>query len=154
MITDSHTHIDNVMTSEEAERYCSENDMYLLASFSDPSTFSKYEDTIHVSRSFGIHPWKADALYNAPKISSCLSSARFIGESGLDSVWCTCDPKKQINAFKKQVAIAGQRNVPLILHTKGQEREILSVIEKTNLKLLVHWFSPDDDIIEIGRAHV
>ena len=88
--------------------------------------------------SAGIHPWKADVtVWEEMKVA--LREAEVIGEIGLDSVWCHVDMKIQKTVFLRQLELARDFQKPVILHTKGMEKEILEMIQKFPNRYLVHW---------------
>jgi TatD DNase family protein len=75
-----------------------------------------------------------------------LNKCSVIGEIGMDSCWAKVPLDIQARAFVAQLDIAQKRNVPVILHTKGQEREIASVISNYSIPFLVHWYSSDQHL--------
>ena len=76
-----------------------------------------------------------------------------IGEIGLDNVWCTVDLGVQRTVFERQLAFAQQLGKPVVLHTKGMEREILDTIRYYPKRYLVHWYACPhwlQDYIDLG----
>lgn len=90
--------------------------------------------------SAGIHPWKADCTAWA-EMEPILRQAPIIGEIGLDNVWCSVDLEVQRTAFRRQLELAQQLDKPVVLHTKGMEREILDTICRYPNRYLVHWYA-------------
>ena len=102
--------------------------------------------------SAGIHPWKADVT-SWEEMEPMLRGVPVIGEIGLDSVWCDVDPAVQRRVFHRQLALAAELGKPVILHTKGMEREVLETIRSYPNRYLVHWYSCEDylqDYIDLG----
>ena len=102
--------------------------------------------------SAGIHPWKADVT-DWSAMEPILRAVPVIGEIGLDCVWCDVDMDVQRKAFRRQLALAAQLGKPVILHTKGMEREILDTIRQYPNRYLVHWYSCEEylqEYIELG----
>ena len=102
--------------------------------------------------SAGIHPWKADVT-DWTAMEPLLRQAAVIGEIGLDSVWCDVDLEVQRDVFRRQLATAAQLKKPVILHTKGMEREILETIRQYPNRYLVHWYSCEEylrEYIDLG----
>ena len=95
--------------------------------------------------SFGLHPWKADR-FRVEDMLPFIGRCRVLGEIGLDSVWCDVPLCVQERVFIDQLALAARRNMPVILHTKGQERRILELIGQFPNTYLVHWYSCPKDI--------
>ena len=103
--------------------------------------------TANMIISAGIHPWKADVTdWNEMKY--ILQKAEVIGEIGLDCVWCDVDLKIQQNVFLKQLELAMQLKKPVVLHTKGMEKEILEIIKQFPNRYLVHWYSCENYLEE------
>ena len=104
----------------------------------------------HISA--GIHPWKADVTHWT-EMEQILREASIIGEIGLDSEWCSIDMELQRSVFRKQLALAAHLRKPVILHTKGMEREILDTIRQHPNRYLVHWYDCDQwlrEYIDLG----
>ena len=90
--------------------------------------------------SAGVHPWKADTT-SWLEMEPVLREAAVIGEVGLDSEWCTVDMDVQREIFVQQLHLAAELGKPVILHTKGMEREILDTIRRYPNHYLVHWYA-------------
>lgn len=97
--------------------------------------------------SAGIHPWKADTT-SWQEMEPILKRAAVIGEIGLDSEWCEVDMEIQRRMFRRQLELARGNRTPVILHTKGMEREILDTIREYPNRYLVHWYACRDWIQE------
>ena len=95
----------------------------------------------------GLHPWHA-AAYSLEEMLPYLTAAPIIGEIGMDRVWCDIPLALQEEVFRAQLRLACEQNKPVILHTKGQERQIASILKEYPNHYLVHWYSseeaPDD----------
>lgn len=90
--------------------------------------------------SAGVHPWKADVTPWAD-MEPILREVPVIGEIGLDSAWCSVDMDVQRAVFHRQLALAAALQKPVILHTKGMEREILETVRQVPNRYLVHWYA-------------
>ena len=102
--------------------------------------------------SAGIHPWKADVT-DWSAMEPILRTVPVIGEIGLDCVWCDVDMDVQRKVFCRQLKLASELGKPVILHTKGMEREILDTIRQYPNRYLVHWYSCEEylqEYIELG----
>lgn len=89
---------------------------------------------------FGLHPWYADR-FTVTDMEPFFSRCFVIGEIGMDSVWCDVPLDIQEKAFTRQLAVASDMKKPVILHTKGQEQRIASLISEFPNTYLVHWYS-------------
>jgi TatD DNase family protein len=83
----------------------------------------------------GLHPWflpdslepwleQLGDLLGAPDVDA-------LGELGLDHVRATteADRAHQVDAFRAQLALARERNVPIVLHSVRTDAEVLGILE-------------------------
>lgn len=97
--------------------------------------------------SAGIHPWKADVTpWN--EMQPILREVPVIGEIGLDSEWCSVALDVQLTVFRRQLELAMELQKPVILHTKGMEREILETVRQYPNRYLVHWYACGEHLRE------
>ncbi len=96
--------------------------------------------------SFGIHPWESGS-YKPSECMGLYEQAPIIGEIGLDSVWTQVPLSVQRRVFKEQLDIAASLKKPVILHTKGCEKEIAEMISGFKQPVLVHWYSGEVDAL-------
>lgn len=68
-----------------------------------------------------------------------------IGEIGLDFKFNK--DNKQIEIFKKMLGLAEELNKPVIVHSRGAEKEVLDILKKFSLNVVMHCFSGDLDLI-------
>lgn len=98
----------------------------------------------------GVHPWSADRMA-VKEIEPFLRKVPVIGEIGMDHIWCDVPLDIQQKVFEEQLALACELKKPVILHTKGQEKEIAAIIKNYPNRYLIHWYSCDhflEDYIE------
>lgn len=96
----------------------------------------------HLIPTYGIHPWNSHRV-KFEQMEPYLHECSVIGEIGMDSVWCKVPLDIQETIFRKQLDVAEKRQVPVILHTKGQEKQIAEIVSDYTMPLLVHWYSCD-----------
>ncbi len=114
------------------------------------------EDYDFVYAAVGIHPGSIDsgttveqirALANQPK---CVA----IGEIGLDYYWVDDNKPQQIEIFEKQILLAKQLNLPIIVHDRDAHGDTLEILKKHKPKGVVHCFSGSvemaQEIIKLG----
>lgn len=99
------------------------------------SLWTKQHANIYAS--YGLHPWNAGSF--------CIEeieqyNPRVIGETGMDSVWCNVDLKVQQACFVEQLELASRIGASVVLHTKGQEKQVLDIISHYPIRYLVHWY--------------
>lgn len=102
--------------------------------------FAPFRSRKEILVSFGLHPWYADR-YSLEECKDCLTQCDFIGEIGMDSVWCDVPLTLQQKKFEKQLQIAADLKKPVLLHTKGQECKIADILRGFPEKVCVHWYS-------------
>lgn len=62
-----------------------------------------------------------------------------VGEIGLDFKFNK--DKKQIEVFKRMLRLAEELNKPVIVHSRGAEKECLDILKRFNLRVIMHCFS-------------
>ncbi|MGY3779632.1 TatD family hydrolase [Isobaculum melis] len=97
-------------------------------------------DKSHLTLSVGVHPWKADQA-NWQEMAHCFEQVNVIGEIGLDNEWCKVPMKLQKEVFERQLRYAMLQQKPVVLHTKGMEKDIAEIIQNYPNRYLVHWYS-------------
>jgi TatD DNase family protein len=104
----------------------------------------------------GVHPHDADKVTeeDIPKIRDiALTSDKVIaiGEVGLDYFKGYSDPENQKKLFRKSVILAKELDLPLILHSRNADKDLLDIIKGTDhftLKGVIHCFSGDIEFLE------
>lgn len=95
----------------------------------------------------GLHPCsvKENYLEELRLVEIMLTQRKFaaIGETGLDFYWDKTYEKEQYLALEKQIALALQYHLPIVLHTRNAMQETIDVIKKysgTGLTGIFHCF--------------
>lgn len=131
---DAHFHLSQEILDQQKK--------YKIASICNVENPKEYDivQENHLLYSCGVHPWHAgeDAL---KEMLPYMKKAPFIGEIGMDSEWCDVDLSLQKDIFEKQIILAEKWHKPVILHTKGQEKEILAILQQHPNTYIVHWYS-------------
>lgn len=85
----------------------------------------------------GVHPWDADALWQDVMIGS---SVEAIGEIGLDFI-AKSSRERQQEIFEKQLKIAVERNLPVVIHAVRSLEQVIRTIEQvTPRAVIIHGF--------------
>lgn len=100
-----------------------------------------------VLMSFGIHPWYADRHVLSESMEA-YRECDYIGEIGMDSVWCEVPLKLQQKRLEEQLQLAADLQKPVLLHTKGQERKIAEILRGFPYGICVHWYSGTEHELE------
>ena len=108
-----------------------------------------------VYASVGIHPHDAsqvsDQIIEEFKTLAKNSKVVAIGEVGLDYYRNLSPKERQIEAFKKFIHLAGSLKLPLIIHTREADSDILSILksEKTKEQTgVIHCFSGGESFLK------
>lgn len=146
MLIDAHLHITRNDVENNLLKIMEKEDLYGFVAGTNPDEcawvrrLSKCQK--RVIPTYGLHPWYADQ-FDLNDMNDYLQSCPLIGEIGMDSVWCNVDLSCQRKVFVQQMNMAEERGCPVILHTKGQEKEIGEIIADYSIPILVHWYSSD-----------
>jgi TatD DNase family protein len=107
----------------------------------------------HVLAGVGIHPSRVPMLDDAAlaaelaEVEGAAAEADFVGEVGLDYKDAPepFQQKRQREALDRQLAIAEDRMLPVNLHTRRADSDLLAVAtaftRRTGLPALLHWFT-------------
>lgn len=104
----------------------------------------------------GIHPHEAE-LYT-PEIAKFIRENATapevvaIGETGLDYYYNNAPKDVQIHAFKEQLKIAEELNLPVEIHTRDAEPDTMQILRefKGRVKGLLHCFTGTWELAEAG----
>ena len=101
----------------------------------------------HCFAMIGLHPCSVNMTFESELaiVEKYLNQRSFaaIGEAGLDFHWDTTFAKEQYSALNRQVELALQYKIPLVLHTRKAMQETIQVIRKysgTGLRGIFHCF--------------
>jgi len=109
---------------------------------------------INVFAAAGIHPHDAE---NAPadfidQLRDILIQPKIVavGEIGLDFYRNISDAVTQRNVFKKQLQLAHEMNLPVIIHNRNADDDIIQIIRDAKpIRGVAHCFSSDLKIAEV-----
>lgn len=111
------------------------------------------QDYNYIFASIGIHPLNIDNLPtnyisdldNLSKQNKVVS----IGEIGLDYHYKNYNPEKQQNIFKEQLSLASDLNLPVIIHSREADKDLIDILKKFKLRGVIHCFSGSLEISQI-----
>src|SRR5574338_1031919 len=111
----------------------------------------------------GVHPhdskdWDASMLAEIEELSGHPKVVA-IGEIGLDYYYDFSPRDKQIEAFKAQIELAIKRKLPVIIHNRESDKDMMEIISSycgNNLRAQFHCFnsSLDDALEYIKMNHI
>jgi TatD DNase family protein len=155
---DIHTHYEYKEYEKLKEIYNSEKIIGLCSSVD----IETYKDLLQLQEkniknlyfSYGLYP---DTVIKKT-IDECLeeinkinfSKGIAVGEIGLDNK-ITKDLTKreeQKKLFKKQLEIAEQKKLPVVIHSRYATKKVMEILDGYNNKVILHWFSGSEKEIE------
>lgn len=87
------------------------------------------------------------ALYKNEKVVA-------VGEIGLDYYWVKDNREKQLEVFEKQVILANELNLPIIVHDREAHEDTLNILKRHKPKGVLHCFTGSvemaKEILKIG----
>ena len=156
MLTDTHCHVYNeyyddideiIKKSEEngVKRFIN-NACNLETSLEVLELSNKYKNMFCA---IGLHP--TENLFEIDNIEELIrknvnnNKLVAIGEIGLDYYWNKDNKIKQKEVFIRQLDIAQEFNLPVIIHSRDAIGDVLEVLKNYNLKGVIHSFSGSVD---------
>ena len=113
----------------------------------------------HVYAAAGIHPDECGSFHEGEldTLRKLLSRPKVVavGEIGLDYYWEENPPRElQKTVFRKQLALAEELRLPVIIHDRDAHQDTYQVLERYRLPGVVHRFSGDLDglrrVLDLG----
>ena len=163
MLIDSHAHLDD-------KRFNSDRDMIIknlktngielvvnvgadLKSSKSTVELAKAHENIYAV--VGVHPHSASEL-NKEAIETLKNYAKedkvlAIGEIGLDFYYDNSPREDQRYAFKAQIELAKELDLPIVIHSREADQETFDTIEAAqdgNLKVLLHCYSGSAELAQ------
>ena len=153
MFVDSHCHlssddyedIDGVIKNAKEE-----NVKYLIVSGYDVKhnkevlEIANNYDNIYLT--IGFHPSEANIITdsdieNLKELIKNNKRVIGIGEIGLDYHWEKDNKEKQKELFKKQIELAKELNLPIVVHSRDAFQDTYDILKETNHRGVIHCFS-------------
>ncbi|MCF8369244.1 MAG: TatD family hydrolase [Bacteroidales bacterium] len=157
MFTDTHTHLylnafdeDRGLTIKKA---IDQDVKYMLLPNIDSGSV---EDMLSLCRQFpencfpmmGLHPTSVKENYREElqKVKECFDRVKFIavGEIGIDLYWDKAFVKEQEEAFRFQIDLAIEKDLPIVIHSRDSFNEIFNILKdyrNTTIKGVFHCFT-------------
>lgn len=165
MIFETHAHYDDEQFEEDREELLShlrDNNIFAVVNvgaslqgcYATVELARRYE---HVYAAVGVHPdevgslnettWaELKELYKDPKVIA-------VGEIGLDYYWNKESHDEQKKWFVKQLKLARELNLPIIIHSRDAAKDTLDIMKEHagGLRGVIHCFSYS---VEMAREYV
>ena len=101
----------------------------------------------------GVHPHEADGF--DPEAESKLRELALrkkvvaIGETGLDFYRNLSSAENQLSAFNRQIQLAKDLKLPIVIHSRQAEEQVLKVLKSAMpLRAVIHCFSGDESFLK------
>ena len=155
---DAHVHLSDKEYAEDIDEIIAEaKDSNVVALVSNSMDYETSVGSLRLAEMYpgmvfaalGIHPWNVKALTedDLQQMLQLISTQKqnkalvAIGEIGLDykytKIW-----DKQLMVFDNMLKLAGNLDLPVIIHSRGTTTQIVDMLPSYNLrKVLLHWFS-------------
>ena len=155
MIFDSHAHYDDEAFNDDREEVINEiNSSGVVGVLNCGSSLEAAKSSLELSKQYeiffaavGIHPEYADKVdvnvIDELRKMAQHQKVRAIGEIGLDYYYEE-NPEREIqrNAFRKQMKLAEELNLPVIIHDRDAHEDTLNIIKEfPKVKGVIHCFS-------------
>jgi TatD DNase family protein len=99
----------------------------------------------------GLHPWqidREDVEEALGKMEENLEQAVAVGEIGLDYKIKTKKPLQK-ELFGKQLSLARERGLPVIVHCRYSHRRALMLVEESDVpRVVYHWYAGPLELID------
>lgn len=140
--TDTHTHLYSESFDQDREVMIERAIEAGIRDFYIPAIDSTYTDRMYALEAAypdrmhlmtGLHPThvKEDYKKELAHVATQLASRSFcaIGEIGIDLYWDTSTLAIQKDAFREQIKLAKQYNLPIVIHCRDAFEEVFEVLE-------------------------
>ncbi|MBP5177235.1 MAG: TatD family hydrolase [Clostridia bacterium] len=153
MTIDSHAHLDDKAYGDVGaimDNFISSGGKTLIdVGCDEKSCFAakRTAERFGVYFSAGIHPQEADKDIDIGLIAPLLTDKRCVavGEIGLDYHYKPFDRKRQIDLFERQIFLACENELPIIIHSREASEDMLATLKNNKAYLkngfLMHCYS-------------
>lgn len=142
MIFDTHAHYDDDAFDEDREALIGRFEELGIGAVTDPgSTKESIAKIIELTKrhkrifgALGIHPSECGEMTEEDleeiRRGLHLSKMVAVGEIGLDYHWDTPERELQRHWFRRQLELAGEENMPVIIHSRDAAADTLSILKE------------------------
>ena len=160
---DSHCHLNFESLSKDLQnimKRCNDNGVtHLLSINTRPKDFETHLNLIsdfnNIYISYGIHPEgiNNETILSYKEIDKIIKNPKLIalGETGLDFYHSIKYKEKQIEVFEAHIEASKIYDLPIIIHQRDSEEEIIKILNKfknDNLKIVFHCFTGSKKLLE------
>ena len=151
MFTDTHCHLYDEYYSNIDEVLNRAKEAGVTKCITDATNYSNSLEMLDLKHKYnnvyitlGVHPEEVDKD-ELDKVIELIRNTKdsiiAIGEIGLDYYWTKDNKQKQIEVFEKQLALAEELNLPVVVHSRDATLDTITSLKKYNVKGVIHCFS-------------
>jgi len=158
-LIDSHAHYEHIRFDADRDsliKSMPQNGVELIINCgcdvpSSTASVQLAETYSHIYATAGIHPHEAKTASekNLEKIKAFCMHKKVValGETGLDFHYDFSPRDVQRYAFKRQLEIAHELNLPIVIHSRAANDEVLEIIQNSPVRTgVIHSFSGDAEL--------
>ena len=111
-----------------------------MGSIKEVLILSKKYPSVYLT--LGFHPSEVNN-YDLDYLKEVLKEPKVVGlgEIGLDYHYGKEDTEEQKDLFRKQLDIAKELNIPVVIHSRDATKDTINILKEYNLKGVIHCFS-------------
>ena len=162
---DTHTHLDDEQFSGDLDSVISDAVSAGVAAMINigyspkrwRSTLKLAEAHPEVRYTLGLHPgnadeWSEQLLEDLAELVERTSPVA-IGEIGLDYYWTAESKGKQRTSFEKQIELAHQHHLPIVVHQREAAADVAAILRETprDLGVVLHSCDGDPDLMDMAE---
>ncbi len=157
-ITDTHSHYDDPAFDSDRDellpRLLSESCEKIVTLGCDikssKAALKIAERYDNIFAAVGVHPEnctdESDGYLDELRVLVRHPKTAAIGEIGLDYHWEGFDRERQLRFFREQLALAGELDMPVCVHSRDSTKEILDILREYRPKGVMHCFSGSTEV--------
>ncbi len=143
LITDTHSHLYSEAFEADRDAIIQKGIALGIERYFIPAIDSTYTEAMlelersypdHIFLMMGLHPThvKEDFDRELEHVEAMLNQRKFyaVGEIGIDLYWDKSFFKQQQHAFKKQIGLAKEHKLPIVIHSRDSFDEIFDILEE------------------------
>ena len=164
-LIDSHAHLYGKRFREDIpgvlERASAAGVSHVVVPATEPGEFGEIVEIARLHPALrvalGVHPHSAAAVSDEQieALPSSIESANAVavGEIGLDYHYDFAPRERQIDVFRRQIAIARELDLPFVVHNRESDEDMLRILgeeQDGSLRFQLHCFSSDVEMLQRG----
>ena len=161
MLVDTHCHLgadqfDEDRTEVVGRAWAAGVEHIIVVADSEPDTTQAIElaRRFDLSATAGVHPHEASAWNSnvAAKIETALNNPLVVavGETGLDYHYDYSPRQAQRTAFAAQLELGAQHGLPVVVHSRSADADMVAMLRDTGASYILHSFSSGPEVLDVA----